>query len=298
MPENRSILERILLTPRERRLRTGWRLLGLSVLLLIFFTIISIPSAILFPFSPENLSELLLFSTIVGFPAITISVYLARRFLDHRSFSSLGLFWNAHTFRDLVFGIGLAGLMMGLIFFALWGAGWLTLDGFAWDFDPGSSVASTMLTWLFIFILVGWYEELLTRGYLLQNLADGLDIFWGVLISSVVFAVLHLNNPNATWISAIGLLAAGFFLAYGYLRTQLLWLPIGLHIGWNFFQGNVFGFPVSGIETYSLIEHTVVGDEIITGGAFGPEAGLILFPVLLIGFGLIRWYTKARKFTS
>jgi len=295
MSENRSLLTRLFLTPQERRLRSGWRLIGQSMLLLILLLILSFPAVIFLPFDPANRTELMLLSTIIGFPAITISVFLARRILDRRSFVSLGLFLNVQALKDLLFGIGLAGLMMGLIFLALWIPGWLTFDGFAWDFESTSTVTITILVWLLIFILVGWYEELLARGYWLQNLAEGIDMFWAVLISSMAFAVLHLNNPNATWTSAIGLLAAGLFLAYGYLRTRLLWLPIGLHVGWNFFQGNIYGFPVSGIETYALIQHTVVGDELVTGGAFGPEAGLILFPALLVGFGLIKLYTKARK---
>jgi uncharacterized protein len=298
MPDNRSILAEIFLTSEERRLRSGWRLVGQLMLLLVFIFLFGIPAFIIYPPNTTNLDELLLLSTIVGFPAITISVYLARRYLDRRSIASLGLYLNPQAVKDLGFGFGLAAFMMGVIFLAHLAAGWLILEGFVWNFEPVQTVVLNILFWLFIFILVGWYEELLVRGYWLQNLAEGLNIFWAVLISSVLFAVLHLSNPNASWISAVGLLAAGLFLAYSFLRTRSLWLPIGLHIGWNFFQGNVFGFPVSGITTYALIEHTVVGERIVTGGAFGPESGLILFPVLLIGIGLIKWFTKARQTTS
>jgi uncharacterized protein len=297
MPDYRSVLAEIFLTAEERRLRSGWRLIGQLMLLLLFLFLLGIPVTLLYPLSTANLDQLLLVSTIIGFPAITISVYLARRYLDRRSFASLGLYINPQVLRDLGFGFGLAALMMGLIFVAHLSAGWLILDGFAWHNGSALNVLLMILLWLFIFILVGVYEELLVRGYWLQNLAEGISLFWAVLISSALFAVLHLNNPNASLVSAIGLLAAGIFLAYSFLRTRSLWMPIGLHIGWNFFQGNVFGFPVSGIKTYSLIEHTVVGERIVTGAAFGPEAGLILFPVLLIGFGLIKRFTKARQIT-
>jgi membrane protease YdiL (CAAX protease family) len=93
-----------------------------------------------------------------------------------------------------------------------------------------------------------------------------------------------------TILSFIGLVAAGLFLAYAYVITRQLWLPIGLHIGWNFFEGNVFGFPVSGLETFKLITLRVHGPELWTGGAFGPEAGLIVFPALLLGLGLMAGY--------
>jgi uncharacterized protein len=297
MPDHRSIFDEIFLTTEERRLRSGWRLIGQLMLLLLFLFLLGIPVTLFLPLSTTNLDQMLLVSTILGFPTITISVYLARRYLDRRSFASLGLDFNPQAIKDLGFGFGLAAFMMGVIFLAHLAAGWLILEGFAWNFESVPTVFLNILFWLFIFILVGWYEELLFRGYWLQNLAEGFNLFWAVLISSALFAVLHLSNPNASWVSAIGLLAAGFFLAYSFLRTRSLWLPIGLHIGWNFFQGNVFGFPVSGLTTYALIEHTVIGERIVTGGAFGPESGLILFPVLLIGIGLIKWFTKARQTT-
>jgi hypothetical protein len=103
---------------------------------------------------------------------------------------------------------------------------------------------------------------------------------------------LHLGNPNATWVSAAGIFLAGLFLAYGYLTTKQLWLPIGLHIGWNFFEGVVFGFPVSGLDIYRLMRTTISGPDLWTGGAFGPEAGLVLLPGLLLGAALIFAYSR------
>ena len=85
-----------------------------------------------------------------------------------------------------------------------------------------------------------------------------------------------------------------YFLLMAYLRTGQLWLSIGLHIGWNFFEGVVFGFPVSGLDIYRLIRHQIQGPEIWTGGAFGPEAGLIVLPALVIGAVLIYLYTRNR----
>ena len=118
---------------------------------------------------------------------------------------------------------------------------------------------------------------------------------WGVILSSLIFALMHLGNPNVSVMAVLGLIAAGFFLAFGYLRTRHLWLPIGLHIGWNFFEGTVFGFQVSGLDIYRLIEQTVQGPQIFTGGEFGPEAGLILIPGLALGVALIYFYSRIRN---
>jgi membrane protease YdiL (CAAX protease family) len=115
-----------------------------------------------------------------------------------------------------------------------------------------------------------------------------------VVISSAFFGALHLGNPNAIWVSAAGIFLAGVFLAYSYLRTRQLWLPIGLHIGWNFFEGVVFGFPVSGSESYALIRTSVDGPVLWTGGLFGPEAGLVVIPALLLGVVMVYAYTRNR----
>ena len=212
--------------------------------------------------------------------------------MDKRSFVSLGLQINKQAFADILIGIAITFVMMGLIYFAEVAAGWLTFESFAWQNESAANVMTGVLTFFAVFIFVGWNEELLSRGYHLQTLASGTNMFWGVVISSSVFGLAHLGNPNATWVSAAGIFFAGLFLAYGYLRTGQLWLSIGLHIGWNFFEGVVFGFPVSGLDIYRLIRHQIQGPEIWTGGAFGPEAGLIVLPALAIGSVLIYLYTR------
>jgi len=189
-------------------------------------------------------------------------------------------------------GITIAGLMMGLIFTLEWALGWLHIDGFAWQMQSTQVVLQGLLSVSFLFFLVGWQEELLFRGYQLQNIADGLNLAWGVILSSIIFSLAHLSNPGASSTSVLGILAAGIFLAFGYLRSKKLWLPIGLHIGWNFFEGVVFGFPVSGLDIYKLTQISVTGPRLITGGDFGPEAGLVLLPGLALGIFLVYGYAK------
>ena len=232
---------------------------------------------------------------IVELIVFVSSIYIARRFLDRRTFVSLGLQVNGQAFADVLIGIAITFVMMGLIYIAEVAAGWLTFESFAWQVEPINTVMMSVLTSFLVFILVGFNEELLSRGYHLQTIASGTNMFWGVVISSSIFGIAHLANPNATWVSAAGIFFAGVFLAYGYIRTGQLWLSIGLHIGWNFFEGVVFGFPVSGLDIYRLIRHQVQGPEIWTGGAFGPEAGLIVLPALIIGSVLIYLYTKHRQ---
>ncbi len=291
-PQHRSILARLFLSSDEPRLRAGWRLL-LQILLMLIFGAFFVIIAGLLGLLEEALGPA--WGQIFNFFAITLSIYVARRWLDNRSFQSLGLQVDRHTLLDILAGLGITFLQMGLIYIVMSGLGWLTFEGFAWEFEPLSVVIPTVLTFLLLFVLVSWNEELLSRGYHLQTIASGTNLFWGVVISSAIFGLLHLGNPNATWVSVAGIFFAGVFLAYGYIRTRQLWLPIGLHWGWNFFEGVVFGFPVSGLDIYALTRITVTGPELWTGGEFGPEAGLIVLPALALGALLIYFYTLRRS---
>jgi len=292
--QERSFLKKFFLSPDEPRLRAGWRLLIQTILLILFAFCIGIPVGLLALISGLKLTDplFLTLSEFIEIFAVTLSVFLARKFLDKRTFSSLGLKFDRWTALDIFVGIAIPLFSMGLIYLIEWGMGWLTVDGFAWETDDLLTVVGGTLGMFAVFILVGWNEELLSRGYHLQTIASGLNTFWGVIISSAIFGVIHLGNPNATWVSAVGILFAGLFLAYGYLATKQLWLSIGLHIGWNFFEGVVFGFPVSGLDIYHLLRITVTGPVIWTGGPFGPEAGLVVLPGILLGTALVYVYAR------
>jgi membrane protease YdiL (CAAX protease family) len=285
-------IKKIFISPSETRLRAGWRILIQTIAMGVILACVLVPLV----FYPDfiNTGAGLLLSQISELFAVTLSIFFARRLLDKRTFSSLGLKIDRVALIDISVGIGITFLMMGFVYLLELSMGWLTITGFAWTKDPVQIVISQTLFYLFAYILVGWNEELLSRGYHLQNLASGLNIKWAVILASAVFGFLHIGNPNATWTGIIGIFLAGVFLAYGYLRTHQLWLPIGLHIGWNFFEGVVFGFPVSGTTNYTLIDIVVKGPKLWTGGSFGPEAGLVVIPALLLGSTLVYVYTKGR----
>ena len=308
LPHNNSFLKNLLFSPDEPRLRAGWRFLLQSVLLLfiagclgvVLVTILvavalETDSALLTGLPANIRPEYMLLGAIGETFAITISVFLARRYLDKRSIESLGLKLSSQTIIDILAGIGITLLQMGFIYLLMSCQGWISFEGFAWQFDPLPLVIKNTLIFFALFVLVGWHEELLSRGYHLQTIASGLNLFWGVILSSAIFGALHLGNPSANWVSTVGIFLAGIFFAYGYIRTKQLWLPMGMHLGWNFFEGVVFGFPVSGLDIYALTRIQVHGPDLWTGGPFGPEAGLIVIPALLVGTVLIYLYTAYNK---
>ncbi len=293
-PSDRSFFQTVFLSPEEPRLRAGWRLLLHAILYLVVLITLSLGALLLYQeelgvkitsISPAIMIELV---------SILSATYLARRFLDYRSFSSLGFQIDWSTVSDLLIGFIIPGLMMALIYLVEYAAGWTQFRGWSWQTVGIGQSLLGLLGGLSAFILVGISEEIFSRGYHLQNLMDGLNLHWALFLSSSVFALLHIFNPSSSLMSTLGLLAAGYFLAYGWVRTRRLWLPIGLHIGWNFFEGNVFGFQVSGLDTFRLLLHTPSGPEFITGGTFGPEAGLITLPAMLLGAWLVKLYTRER----
>ncbi|OGO19793.1 MAG: hypothetical protein A2Z14_08205 [Chloroflexi bacterium RBG_16_48_8] len=283
----------------EPRLRAGWRLL-IHGLLIIFLTLITAFAVFIglsifgvqISASVEGLPKSV--EILISLPSILLATFIARTVLDQRSFRSLGFTFNRQMFLDLLTGFFIPLFLIGLIFVLEWGLGWLKIDTSTQQTQPSLDWTLGILGSFGYFIVIGFQEESIFRGYQLQNLTDSLDLPKGVLISSVFFGFAHLFNPHASLLSILGVFASGLFLAYGWIRTRQLWLPIGLHIGWNFFEGVIFGFPVSGTETFRLISHTATGPKVLTGGEFGPEAGGVLLPALAIGSALIWLYTRSR----
>ena len=316
--------------PAQRRLRAFWRLFIQAVLFLlgaivlssaivlaavgIWFATGQIPADV--AGNPSALSRLLaermvgsfwigLLSTLASLLIMLLTYWVAGRFLDRRSFRDFGFHVNAAWWRDLAFGLALGALLMALIFAAELAAGWVTITGTLQSPRSGVTLGVALAQGLALFICVGIYEEMFSRGYQLRNMAEGLNIkalgpkwaLWlGYLFSSTIFGMLHLANPNASLMSTFNLVIAGLFLGLGFILTGELAISIGLHITWNFFQGNVFGFPVSGgAPSASLIAIRQGGPTLWTGGAFGPEAGLIGLLAILLGSALIvGWVRRTR----
>jgi len=184
------------------------------------------------------------------------------------------------------------GLLLGLGFISLIILFISFFDGYE---IHGLNKPEVMIPVLFMAIQAGIFEEILTRGALFRIVEDGLGTWWSILISALIFGFLHIWNPNATVFSSLSIaITAGVILALFYVLTRKLWVPIGIHIAWNFTLGGIYGAPVSGGDRAGLINSEMSGPEWLTGGDFGPEASLVTVVVLSL-FGVYLAYLAVRK---
>jgi uncharacterized protein len=246
-----------------------------------------------------------LISSVAGLVVAILTVWLAGRFLDRRPFSAFGFRLGAGWWLDLLFGMVLGALLMTVVFLMELGLGWVEVTG-SLETHGGAPFVISILFPVATFVCVGISEETVFRGYQLKNAAEGLNypalgprrailIAW--VLSSAFFAVVHADNPNATLVSTLNIVLAGLMLGFGYVLSGELAIPIGLHITWNFFQGTVYGFPVSGFESFgpTLLTTEQGGPELWTGGSFGPEGGLLIPAVMLLGMCLVALWTRLRS---
>jgi membrane protease YdiL (CAAX protease family) len=293
----------------EKRLRSGWRIL---IFLVLFWCLASLTLVIKPLFGSMTKREYLEnFSLIIiGILAIsaTLSVWISRKYLDKATFVSLGLKLSRSAWTDLLFGFLLSAAMAGLFLFTALKLNLVEITGINWDDTPFSltnftGFTSMMQTFamatLFLLllenILVGYWEELVFRGYLFQNMSVGMGRLLAILLSCLIYGAVHSMNPNATLLSSSIIILFGFLRIYGYLATGMLWLSMGMHIGWNFFQGPIFGFAASGHQKATWLELEILEPNWLSGGSFGPEGSLLIIPIVLLALWAMKvWSNRGR----
>jgi uncharacterized protein len=301
-------LTRMFWNPEQRRVPALWRIV-LHTLILALIGIVAtqllvsvIPAALLAPGSTWAWPIGASLSALV----VAAATAVAGKALDRRSFAEFGFHLDRRWAADFGAGVAIGAILMAGIFVAELGAGWLVIEDRWVGAAEGQPFALALLGPLLVFVAVGFYEELVFRGYHLRNLAEGLEFgdrlgpgaatIVATLVSSAAFGFVHANNPNATVTSTLAVGLAGCMLALGLLWTRELALPIGLHLSWNFCQGNVFGFAVSGNDAGPRVfAIKQLGDPTLTGGEFGPEAGLLGILAMLVGAGLIAGWVRLSR---
>jgi membrane protease YdiL (CAAX protease family) len=150
--------------------------------------------------------------------------------------------------------------------------------------------SNLILSLITIAILPGFMEELLFRGILFRWIEEFAGSWVALILTSALFGLAHILNPNATWFSSFAIaIEAGVLLGGAYMLTRSLWMPIGIHAAWNYTQGFIFDVPVSGGDQNGLVVAELSGPEILSGGAFGLEASIIAMVIATAaGLWLVR----------
>lgn len=213
-------------------------------------------------------------------------IWIFTRFIDRKNIIDLG-FCLKNKFKDIFYGLFAGFTLIGLGTLILWVNGNLTINSIHFGFI-------SLLQSIFLFALVSLNEEIFIRGYILPNFMDSMNRYLALILSSLIFTALHLLNPNVSILGISNIFLAGILLGISYIFTKNLWFPIAFHFSWNFFQGPIFGFEVSGTESATLISQTINGNEILTGGEFGFE-GSLLTSILCSSCIILLWFIYQKQ---
>jgi uncharacterized protein len=225
-------------------------------------------------------------STVVfSLPVAFGAYYVLVHFIERREMTELNLSGAARETAG--------GTLIGALFFG----GIMAVLAFAGVYKVQGMNDLSVLIAPFLFALSSTvFEEILFRGVLFRLLERSLGSWIALVISAVLFGGLHLLNEYATIIGAISImLQAGIALGAAYMVTRRLWLPMGIHLAWNFAQSGIFGSAVSGNAAgQGLLQSTLSGPEWLTGGVFGVEASIVAV-VISLAVGIFFLWLASKK---
>ena len=276
---------------REPAIKWGWvRALSLLVVWFIVYAVVtSLMAVVMITLSGQDPMKMMsdqanLIETIgvgpatlihlIGFGSTLLVIWIFRRFIDRRSLLSIGFKFKTYR-NDFIAGLGWGFALILIGFIVLWISGMLTITEIR--FDPVN-----LFFYLIMFTIVAFNEEIVVRGYVLLNLMGSVNKYIALLISSILFSAMHLANANISVTAAINIFLAGLILGIYFIHKRNLWFSIGMHLTWNFFEGPIFGFEVSGNKTSSIIVQNINGPDLLTGGEFGFEGSLIATVAIIL----------------
>ncbi len=282
-----------MITDNKPLIQFGWlRVLLYTFLTLLLVFAITLTLEIVLASKDIETSEdgsLLDFIAFYMIVAVVLSgsAFLFRRFIDRQTIASMGFKWKSNKHHAA------AGFFLGILLLCI---GAIILVMMQVLFFTGVEVnISNLLLSLILFILVAFTEEIAFRGYILNNLMQSMNKWLALAISALLFALFHSSNDNVSIIALLNIFVAGFLLGINYLFTKNLWFAILFHFSWNFFQGPILGFEVSGFAASGLFQQTMKGPELITGGDFGFEGSVICLVINTIATLSLIYYYSGKK---
>lgn len=288
---------------KDSQLRSGWKILSVFATIFISFIILSIILGIIIQIalngagSKSIQNELLksewatLFNVIIMDGFFILIPIIFWKLLDKKPVRNMGLINFKEGYKDFIFGLAFGAVSITIVFAILLNFGGIALIN---NFSK-PNITISILTGLIMFIIVGFAEEIFNRGYCMTVLNQTKNKWFVVIVSSMIFSALHAGNANVKPLAFINIFLVGVLFAYMFLKSSNIWMPIGYHITWNYFQGNIWGFQVSGGETKGLYQTKILQENILNGGLFGPEGGLIVTFILLLSFIVVKEYYKNKN---
>ncbi|WP_407454357.1 CPBP family intramembrane glutamic endopeptidase [Methanobrevibacter sp.] len=226
-----------------------------------------------------------IFWSLVGFIIVPIVIYLFVTKIEKRSWRSIG-FSKGNAVSST-----LTGLLIGFLMFCAVVILGMLLGQYSFNgFD--SSTIIFLIPSFIIFAIQCFGEEIYTRGWTMTYFSKRHSVITAIIINCIIFVVPHLGNSGFDFLSIVNIFLFGILFAVMFWRFDNIWICCGAHTAWNFSQGIIFGFHVSGLTTPSLLKFSQVNNNIIGGGVFGPESGLIATLVVVIVLILMVYYTK------
>lgn len=220
--------------------------------------------------------------------AMILAAFITLRWIDRRPVSLLGLGFSGNWQRDFWIGMIIGAGMLSVTLGILWAGDWVALS----INDLTLALLGALSKAVLLFFVAALMEELILRGYIFQAFIEGSRVWIALILLSSIFSLAHLDNPDSTIPSSLNIFLAGVLLSICYLKTRSLWLPTGLHLGWNWMQASFWGMGVSGYHVkWSLFTAEPQGADWISGGNFGAEASIFATIVISVGTYLI-WKSK------
>lgn len=236
--------------------------------------------------SLNETTEQHLITSFFGLMGTLLVIYLFVEWVDNERFINIGFHFRNHI-RGLI-----QGLFAGIFIMAM---GYLVLDiSNQIQLISTNYLGSEFFLTMLVFLIVSVSEEMLFRGYVLRNLMESMNKYLALLLSALLFTLMHAANPNLSLIGNINLFLAGIFLGLPYLYTKNLMFPIALHFSWNFFQ-SIFGFNVSGLDSYSMFTFQITEKNIWNGGDFGFEGSILAIFLQMVSIYFCFVYFKNLK---
>jgi hypothetical protein len=276
----------------DRRLRPIWRFFISAALIFIALVAANLPVGFILGLlgKDANYIAALSISSLLSFPALLAVSALLTGAFERKPLASVGIGIIRPWRRELLLGVAIGTAMIGAV--ALVGVA-TGIMRFSLSLARPTEAAGAGAFFFLVLLVAATNEELMFRGYPFQRLVESLGAVGAVALLSAVFGAMHLANPGATPLSSLNTVLAGVLLSVAYLRTRMLWLPIGIHFAWNFVQSFGLGMPVSGIVIpVSFLSVELREPVIVTGGSYGAEGGLLATLVLVFGTAFL-WRSKS-----